>query len=292
MKYVCIDDGAVAELISGRNFQSVDFDEGAELISSLAGLGAFMVKSGRITHFQDADGVFLTTAGPWKRKKYLVIDCEQSQIFSQLPKSESLVSFQKLLRFCAKLWTNGIYNHSEKIITGTSKAVLFPLNFAANSRFRITIEREPAKERLSKRDMSGRFLLVYKSGTDGADSATETADDLNLRKAFDRLPDVYREIQKTVVDSSKVSDGRQLASTNLDGSPKSSRSAHMPFEQWLPLLTGQQRKFIWANADTAHRLQGPAGTGKTLSLILRTVRVLQDAQKKKLNCHALLVTHS
>lgn len=292
MKYVCIDDGAVTELISGRQFQSVDFDEGAELISSLTGLGAFMVKSGRITHFQDADGVFLTTDGSWKKKKYLFIDCEQSQIFTQLPKNESLVSFQKLLRFCAKIWSNGVFNSSEKIISGTSKAVLFPLNYAANSGFRIAIERDPAKERMSKRDMQGHFLLVYKSGTVGANSSTETADDGNLKKAFEKLSDVYGKIQKTVSRSQLVGEDRQLATTDLSNAPSSSRPAHLPFEQWIPLLTAQQRKFVGAPSDIAHRLQGPAGTGKTLSLILRTVRVLRDAEKAKRTCHALLITHS
>lgn len=291
MKYVCIDDGAVAELISGREFQSIDFEEGDELINSLAQLGAFMVRSGRITHFQDSDGVFLTTAGAWKKKNFLIIDCEQSEIFTQLPKNESLISFQKLLRFCAKIWSNEICNHSERFIGGSSKAVLFPLNYAANSGFRITIEREPAKERLSKRDMHGHFLLVYKSGTSGADSATETADDGNLRKAFNKLPDVYRK-QKIVAESPVLGEGGQLASTELSKSPDSSRSAHMPFDQWQPLLTAQQRKFIGAPMDTPHRLQGPAGTGKTLSLILRTVRILRDAEKMQLTCHALLVTHS
>lgn len=292
MKYICIDDGAVAELVSGRQFQSIDFEEGADLIKSLSGIGAFMVKSGRITHFQDPDGVFICTAGAWKKKKYLLIDCEQSQIFSQLPKSESLVSFQKLLRFCTKLWTNGIYNHSEKVISGTSKAVLFPFNYSTSSGFRIAIEREPAKERLTKRDMHGHFLLVYKSGTSGADSAKEIANDGNLKKAFDRLPDIYREIQKTVSDTSVMGDGSQLATTDLGGSPPTSRPAHLPFEQWGPLLTNQQRKFIQAPVETAHRLQGPAGTGKTLSLVLRTIHILRAAERNKRTCHALLVTHS
>lgn len=202
------------------------------------------------------------------------------------------MSFQKLLRFCAKIWSNGIYNNSEKFISGTSKAVLFPLNYAASSNFRIAIEREPAKERLLKRDMQGRFLLVYKSGTSGADSATELADDRNLRKAFEKLSDVYREVQRTSSVTAPRVEGSRFTTTDLSDVPLSSRPAHMPFEKWIPLLTREQRKFLGAPSKTAHRLQGPAGTGKTLSFILRTIRVLREAENAGRTCHALLITHS
>ncbi|WP_255008302.1 UvrD-helicase domain-containing protein [Roseovarius sp. M141] len=293
MRYICIDDGAVAELISGREFQSVDFEEGDELIRSLSGIGAFMIRDRVITHFQDADGVFLTTGGSWKNKKYLVIDCDQSKLFTQLPKSDSLTSFQKLLRFCSKIWSNGLYNKSEKIITGTTKAIVFPLNYAANSRFRIAIERDPSNDRLTKRDMQGRFLLVYKSGSAGADSATEVADESNFRKVFERLPEVYRNVHKLLDEkrTEKAQDG-QMVSTALDYAPSVRRSAFLPYGEWMPLLTSQQRSFIRSPFSTPHRLQGPAGTGKTLALMLRTIECLNKAENKQTQCNALMVTHS
>ncbi|AKO96849.1 Superfamily I DNA and RNA helicase [Marinovum algicola DG 898] len=293
MKYICIDDGAVAELISGREYQSVDFDDGEKLIRSLSGLGAFLIGDRVITHFQDSDGVFLTTSGSWKNKKYLVIDCDQSKLFNQLPKSDSLTSFQKMLRFCSKMWSNGLFNKSERIITGTTKAIIFPLNYAANSGFRIAIERDPHSERLSKRDMRGQFLLVYKSGSVGADSATETADETNFRKVFERLPEVYRHVQ-TVSEQRKTENhaNGQMASTALHAAPNAKHSAFLPFEDWMPILTAQQRSFVHSPFGSAHRLQGPAGTGKTLALMLRTVECLRQAERKKEQCNALIVTHS
>ncbi|KKL54361.1 hypothetical protein LCGC14_2266170, partial [marine sediment metagenome] len=73
MKYICIDDGALAEIISGREYQSIDFEEGDRLINSLSGKVAFVAKMGKITLFHDKEGAFLTTVGSWRTKKFLVI---------------------------------------------------------------------------------------------------------------------------------------------------------------------------------------------------------------------------
>ncbi|MFO1174103.1 MAG: UvrD-helicase domain-containing protein [Paracoccaceae bacterium] len=292
MKYICIDDGAVAELISGREYQSIDFEQGDKLIQALKGKVQFLARLGKITLFQDSEGVFLTTSGPWKNKKYLVIDCEQSALFTQLRASETLTSFQKLLRFCAKYWSNGILNMSEKIIPASTKAVVFPLPYTNSSPFRIAIERAPLHERLKKRDLDGHFLLVYKSGNEGANSSSETAAETNFRRVVDRLEDIYR----TTADIAKNSNALQSMSgvglTELSSTPDSNRSFHMPYREWSNLLTAPQRRFIYSPSDSPHRLIGPAGTGKTLSLILRCVHLLQQAEREKRTFRALIITHS
>lgn len=291
MKYICIDDGALAELISGREYQSHDFEEGDRLIKSLSGDVAFVAKMRKIALFQDGEGAFMTTSGAWKRKKYLVIDCEQSALFTQLRSGESLQSFQKLLRFCAKYWSGGIYNKSEKIVSGSTKAIIFPLPYSTRP-YRIAIERDPLSDRLKKRDMDGHFLLVYKTGWEGANSATEAPDETNFRRVFERLQEVYSITSKAYDQVAQAGGHEQIVSTNLDQSISATHSVHNPFEDWIPRLTAQQKKFVFAETQTPHRLAGPAGTGKTLSLLLRTVFALRSAVQNKKTCNALLVTHS
>jgi hypothetical protein len=291
MKYVCIDDGALAEFISGRKYQSVDFEEGDRLLQALTGNIKLVAKMKNIVFIQDKEGAFFTTPGPWKRKRFLVIDCEQSSLFTELRSGESLQSFQKLMRFCAKYWTGGTLNKSEKIVAGTSKAVVFPLPYSTKP-YRIVIEREPTNDRLKKRNMDGRFLLVYKTGWEGADSATEIADETNFRRVFERLGEVYADTAKIVENGAATRRNAQVVSITLEGQVGEKRSVHTPFEDWLPQLTKQQESFIFAPINTPHRLQGPAGTGKTLSLLLRTVGALRSAEKKGQDCNALLVTHS
>lgn len=290
MKYVCIDEGALVEFISGREYQSIDFEEGDRLIQALTKNIKLVARMKRVVFIQDKEGVFFTTHGSWKKKKYLVIDCEQSSLFTELRSGESLQSFQKLMRFCAKYWSGGTLNKSEKIVAGT-KAVIFPLPYSTKP-YRIAIEREPMKDRLKKRDMDGHFLLVYKTGWEGADSATEVADETNFRRVFERLPEVYSDTAKVVETGTARRSDAQVVSTTLEGQVAGKRSVHTPFDDWLPQLTKQQAKFISAPINTPHRLQGPAGTGKTLSLLLRTVGALRSAEKQSRGCNALLVTHS
>jgi len=291
MKYICIDDGALEELISGREYQSIDFEEGDRLIKSLSGDVAFLAKMRKIAFFQDGEGAFLTTPGTWKQKKYLVIDCEQSALFTELRSGESLQSFQKLLRFCAKYWSGGIYNNSEKIVSGSTKAIIFPLPYSTKP-YRIAIERAPWSDRLKKRDMDGHFLLVYKTGWEGANSATETPDETNFRRVFERLKEVYSVTSRAHDQAMRAGRREQIAVTGLDQSIGATHTIHNPFDDWVPRLTAQQRKFVFADSQTPHRLVGPAGTGKTLSLLLRTVCVLRDAAQNNKTFKALLVTHS
>jgi superfamily I DNA/RNA helicase len=291
MKYICIDNGALTEFISGREYQSIDFEEGDRLIQALTRNVQLVAKMKNIVYIQDKEGVFFATPGSWKKKKYLVIDCEQSALFTQLRTGESLQSFQKLMRFCAKYWAGSSLNKSEKIVNGTSKAIIFPLPYSTRP-YRIAIEREPISDRLKKRDMDGHFLLVYKTGWEGADSTTEEADDTNFRRVFERLPEVYATTTKIIENAAAISTETQVASTSLDDDLGAKRSVHSPFEDWLPQLTKQQRKFVLAPENTPHRLQGPAGTGKTLSLLLKTIFALQNAEKTNRSFDALLVTHS
>jgi hypothetical protein len=291
MKYICIDDGALAEFISGRSYQSIDFEEGDKLIQALSGNIQFLLKIKNVVFLQDKEGVFITTQGAWKKKRFLVIDCDTSALFTQLRSTESLQSFQKLMRFCAKYWSGGLLNKSEKIVSGSTKAVIFPLPYST-SPYRIVIEREPMNERLKKRDMSGQFLLVYKTGWEGANSATETAEEANFKRVFDRLADVYIQVAK-VVESAPVTNGfDQVSSTVLNVDLGAKRPVHTPYDDWLPQLTTQQREFVRAPMGTPHRLHGPAGTGKTLSLLLRTIRILRSAETNDQSCNALLITHS
>ena len=291
MKYICIDDGAIYELISGKEYQSIDFEEGDHLIGALSGELRFETKLRSIVPIQNEEGVFLTTSGSWKEKKYLVIDCTQSSLFTKLHSGKSLQSFQKLLRFCSKYWTGNVLNNSELRIPGTSKAVVFPLQYS-DKPYRITIEREPSKERLQKRDMAGCFMLVYKSGWQGGDSATEKADETNFRKVLKCLPSVYSSAEKINLENKEITSGNQLDSTDLGSRFNNPKSAFMPFKEWMPRLTARQNEFVTSDSDTPHRLQGPAGTGKTISLVLKTVHTLLAATEKNEACHALIVTHS
>ena len=54
----------------------------------------------------------------------------------------------------------------------------------------------------------------------------------------------------------------------------------MGLDNWIKKLTESQKKFVFSNSFGPDILKGAAGSGKTLSLILRCVVQLNKAQKK------------
>ncbi|PDT02073.1 hypothetical protein CO666_22350 [Rhizobium chutanense] len=298
MKYVCIDDGAVRELISGRELQSVDFEDGRRLIERLQGRTQVFKGTGSFLVNLDKDGMYLTTPGKWKDKKYLVVDCESSNLFSSVRDAETLTSLQKLLRFCSKFWSgSNAYTPAEKMIAGTSKTILFPLPFSSGTGFRVAIEREPMKERLERRDLSGNFLLVYKTGFDGANSFTEEASLQNFRKVIEALPSVYDALPRRIefINEHEQNKTRNGVFDELKiAAPRNQlpRGNMLTLGDWLPRLTKQQRQFVQAPVEQALRLVGAAGTGKTTTLILRTMFILLKAESDKQQMRALFVTPS
>ncbi|MCA1297722.1 UvrD-helicase domain-containing protein [Stappia indica] len=293
MKYICIDNGAINELISGRQMQSVDFREGAAFVELLSGGQEGFRAVGDIVMTTRSDGLFLSTSGGWTRKKFLIIDCESSEIFEKLDPSSVLTVLQKSFRFCAKYWSgNGVYNASEKIISGTTKAVLFPLGFSKASGFRVALERDPDAKRLRARDISGNFILLYKSGFEGADSGTEIAPLTNFRRVVDCLREVYSSVPENLVAAAGKEEKRISDTILSSASLGTGKGAFLPLEQWKERLTEQQWDFVNAPFSKAQRLIGAAGTGKTATLLIRSLLKCAEAEEGNSNFRAIFITHS
>jgi Rad3-related DNA helicase len=64
------------------------------------------------------------------------------------------------------------------------------------------------------------------------------------------------------------------------------------YERWTALLTDAQKEFVSTPLHAPHRIEGPAGTGKTISLILKAITALHGSEKQSTPYKALLVTHS
>lgn len=294
MKYVVIDNFAVDEIVANRFLQSVEFEQGASLMRALRGEQTESIVSPLLHATAIADGMFITGRTIKPDSRFLVIDEQQSRLLEQQTDQEGLLSVQKLLRFAKKLWQGLSLTGSERMISGTSKAVLFPPHRYQQSPFRIVIEREPAPQRLEKRGHKGLWLLVYKAGHEGGDAARELAELTNFRKAFDAIPELKTALATASDDPSDFSPTLidQMHVTTLGESAHSSAmSLFRRFEDWLPLLTGQQRQFITNPIKGPARIEGAAGTGKTLTLLLKAIHALRECGQDD-ECHLVFVTHS
>jgi superfamily I DNA/RNA helicase len=66
----------------------------------------------------------------------------------------------------------------------------------------------------------------------------------------------------------------------------------MGYAAWLPLLTTKQKSFVQAGLTAPHRIEGPAGTGKTISLVLKAVAGVKNARTRDDDHRAIFITHS
>jgi hypothetical protein len=295
MKYLAIETMAVDEIVSERFLQSTEFAQGEALVDIILGgpLPAHPITA-RLQIDDIAGGRVVTFGGRRNTdSKWLVIDVDQCALGAELVPSDILFAFQKLCRFCKKIWGSLSLNFAEQLIKGSSKAVLFPFQQYKPVPYRIVMEREPWNDRLSKRGQKGNFLLAYKAGHVSGNAAREEPELTNFRKAFEALTDnksfANTEIGKKEVPRLEI---KQLQVANLAENVNSFGSMYRSFDDWLGLLTAQQQRFVGAEIVGPHRIEGAAGTGKTLCLMLKAILALRRAKEAGKSKHYVFVTHS
>lgn len=79
---------------------------------------------------------------------------------------------------------------------------------------------------------------------------------------------------------------------DLDSTSFVSESAGDTYDAWLPRLTNRQRDFVTSTDSTAIKLRGPAGSGKTLALVMRALMEVYRAAEHEEDVRVLFATHS
>lgn len=291
MKYVVFEEGAVDELVSNRLFQTIEFDPARALFELVSGGVASAVLPPELRLVKLDDGIAFASSKASKESHFLVVDLEQSSFLAELSDAETVFVLQKTLRFAKKLWQNMSLNFSERVIPSSTKAILFPFPYKPTP-YRVVIEQAPWADRLKKRGFAGKFLLVYKTGYGKGDANTEQAALTNFKKAFEQVERIISAAQaqplKQVASSPSV-----LQVSALSAAPGGNgNSMFQSFDDWMKMLTNKQHEFIDAEITGAHRIEGAAGTGKTLCLMLKAISFLKRSEEARISKHIVFVTHS
>ncbi len=92
---------------------------------------------------------------------------------------------------------------------------------------------------------------------------------------------------------SQAEDPRQEADVVMDRPSGTSYNLFsLPYDKWVAPdgpLTSDQRRVIRHQIDRPLRIHGPAGSGKTLTLVLKALGLLREAQERSKVCHVLVV---
>lgn len=290
MKYIAIRSDSIPDIISNRTLQSMDFAAGESFAESIRG----NIPEGYVipgVEFIKTESGLVLFGSDDSEKKFVVFDIPQSGLYKGHSDYDILQYIQRTLRFSIKYWMKAVRAPNEKIVSART-AVVFPFSISQRNGTRIAIDLNPDLGRLSKRGGAGKYLLAYKISKDEGDGADEVSSPTVFRKFIDELPLNLRAKKNAGGDDFEVN---KLALNFIDVElePNSKTvDIHQTFDTWIKLITKSQERVINASLENPVRIEGPAGTGKTLTLLLRVLRKLYDAEKDGKEFQGIFFTHS
>lgn len=293
MKYILLEKSAIEELINNSQMQSIEFDLSRNFISCLkSGNTKNIIKT--IGMMQTKDGLLII--GKQLTKTFLLFDLDQCNIIEKCSDQELLTVLQKTFRFAVRFWNRQSFTNCEKIFK--DKTVIFPFPFSKNSSNRIVIARNISDKRLDSRGINNSLLAYKYNDESTAASVEEKPETNNYRKGGEaylkNLPTLKRLLdKKTGNNTNKKEKGNAVQIVGLKHMIPDSSFKYMDFEKQLQSLTNSQKKIVdYEDQGTPIKIAGPAGTGKTASMVLRAIKMLREASERKQNILIYFFTHS
>ena len=289
MDYLFFEKSAIEVLVSKIEYQTTEYSLGNQFMQVILDnkndkLDGLYVKN---------TGKGIIFSGKGCEKSFLLFDLQQSNLLEkENDKDCLLLIFQKTFRTAIRIWNQHPFTSSEKI--HESKSIIFP--FAYYDRRRVVIERQPNAKRLEKRGIS-HSLLAYKYGVEDAPRYEEIPEIDNFVKAGEEYLGICHEIISYFSCNTAVTNDTQFVSPLVGASTSETVSdggfRYMKYEYQLNHLTSSQESVVNnTNITSPIRVEGPAGTGKTASMILRAYRLLQDAKKENRTYRIAFFCHS
>jgi hypothetical protein len=289
---VMIDEQAIRECVESNIFQSPHFEAGARLAKALGGDRTIPLISPRLAPHWEKDVLYLLHSRT--ETGYLLLD---SCVFLSIPHTtnkdggltDRLLVFQRVCRFAIKLWNHlALSGPAEKWLSNGECGVVFPFPKSKSTGFRVALKRGFDIARVKTRHGT-RILFAFAAGTT---EAQPTSDQQGAyKRAFGELGNVRLSIaiQIQSIESTPEDLGyHPLVLSEAQRSPLRFQS----YEKWLSRLTTEQTAFVTSKSRLPQRVEGPAGTGKTLCLMLRAYCLCQDAEMNNRECRVLFIAHS
>lgn len=290
LDFVGITEEAAKQIVTNRELQSVDFEQSHKL--TLIFTGEWTGNTSDLPGIQmigSKSGCILIARGEnySAEKNTITIDLKSFDI-SKVSESMALTAIQKLLRFSIKYWNNLSLNNNEYLPVGSSKAIIFPFPITNGGSYRITVDREPCSRRISKR-FGGKHLLAYKFGNSEGNGLREDYSETEFNKSMDQLFD-----HQTYIKSSSLPDStRQVSFLQTDLQTDQVESSNV-LGQVNPLekLSTRQLQFVTRDYSEPARIEGPAGSGKTICMVLKCLQGIKSAQNNSQNIKFLFICPS
>ena len=288
MNYLVITQSAINDLSGMQNLQSADYADGTNLVQLLRGnLDSW--SQGSVHFSKIGKGGFLYTSRNDVNKKGLVFDLSTFRGFENHKEDYVITIFQKLLKFAIRYLENLPPAACERHFTGQDTSLVFPFPWVATKAvYRVIIDRNPDKRREERKQRN--FLLVYGDGnSEGGGVQPNYA---NFKRAMDQLPELSSLRAAANLSAQSVDAVQAFKASSLEDPHSGYFPIGIGYDAWASKITQAQKQFIESPISGPERLEGAAGTGKTLALILRAIRVLNDKIEINTPFRLVFITHS
>ena len=288
---IIIDELALKECVESNLYQSCQFETGDSLAKVLAGDKDIHSISPRLTPVWQRGTLYLLQSRV--ETGYLLID---SQVFDSVAGQvkgnyldDLLLVFQRLCRFALKDWNGLSLSFSERWSSKTGYGVVFPYPKSKQSGYRVTLKRSDVGHRISVRH--GTKQLFAFAGGFNEDMQVTAEQGRAYNKAMEELTGVRIGLEPEIkrIETQPTDIGyHPLVLTDTSHL----HIKYQRYDDWIHRLTTSQKDFVLSNDLRPQRVEGPAGTGKTLCLLLRSFYLCKAASEAGNEFRVLFVSHS
>lgn len=298
MKYILFDQNAISTYVSESHLQSIEYPEGLRFVQHICGSQESEVFFNTIIEHTKEGVLFI---GQRKGRNQPIdtdnhifcIDLTTCALLSEKTEPAKLLTIiQKAFRLTLKIWNRYPFSSSERV-NGT-KSILFP--FSVTDRHRLAIERSNKVSRLEKRGISYPLLAYKYNSEDPGQTADKIRTDI-LRLAGEEYIDKKYGLLRQLDE--KNSQNKESHSNNIYKHIEANKQVergdfiYWDYDYQFASLTESQRQVVEYEAtDLPLRVDGAAGTGKTISLIMRAYRLLSLHEKQNKPFHIIFFAHS
>lgn len=284
MKYdfICLSHEATKAIIQSRTLQSLDFESSSLIVDIANGeLPKLEYFDLPLHHAIKNNGIYILHDDDRYLTERNSVTFDFNAIsFGEVDDGMKVTSIQKTLRFCIKYWDNLSYSSSEMIPLESTKGIIFPFPSKNGGSYKVVIELSPFKNKANKeKKYKGKHLLVYKFGQNSGAKNKEECEVNILKKALDGVfsVDLYQRIA-----GKKKTSGEYInhGAINLDNNDLLNTTILLGRNDPFELLSDRQSSFVNADWNLPARLHGPAGSGKTICLVLKSLKAVSEGSSK------------
>ncbi|PMN52656.1 hypothetical protein BCT31_13880 [Vibrio lentus] len=279
--FICITHNATKSIIQARALQSVDFDSSSFIIDIANGvlptvsddnLPIYCVIENKGIYILHDEDTYLP------ERNTVTLDFKTLS-FKDIDDNMKITCIQKALRFCIKYWDNLSYSSSEMIPLDSTKGVIFPFPTKNGSAYKIIAELAPFKDKANKeKKFKGKHICFYKFDQTSGARRRDECEVGNLKKALDGIFNVgtFKQLNKEKIQSNIAN----IGAIALDEKELVNTTALLGRENPFEYLSDKQLSFVEADWNHPARVHGPAGTGKTICLVLKALKTASEGGDK------------